>query len=159
MIDLPAFNRIERAWERAHNEERDEDCNPYDSDFLPLDTEVEQGGVMDHYRIDRPPQLPAEISNDGREIWDWAVKLSEHIHRRAKMSVLRTQISRIGTQCGYCAKWMCNTCPRETHVHGRRRGPSMNAYKCNQFIESQRSAEWRDELQKRLTALNRGLPA
>ncbi len=119
------------------------------------DSQPESGGVVSSTALlGDPPQLPEKVSNDGREIWDWAGKMSEHIHRQAKMSELRTQLSRVGTGCGDCYKWMhSNSCPRETNVNGRRRGPSMNAPICNQYVEKQSSSEWREELQKRLDAL------
>lgn len=113
--------------------------------------------VLIHKMAD-PPRLPEKVSIDGREIWDWAGKMAEHMNRQAKMSELRTQLSQVGTVCGDCCKWMhSNSCPRETNVNGRRRGPSMNAPICNQYVEKQSSSEWRVELQKRLYALTEKL--
>jgi len=36
-------------------------------------------------------------------------------------------------RCGNCDKWMCNTCPREKNVNGRKKGPSMNTFGCDLF--------------------------
>ena len=80
--------------------------------------------------------------------------MSKHIHRQAEMLEIRTQLRKVGTGCGDCYKWMhSNECPRETNVNGRRRGPSMNAPICGQYVEKQSSTERRAELQRRLDAL------
>lgn len=101
------------------------------------------------------PQLPQNISNDGREIWDWGMKMSEHIHRQAEINRLTRQIRLQGTKCGDCYKWMKSQyCPRERrNSKGRREGPSMNAPICTQFEECPRTTEWREELKAQLAKL------
>ena len=81
------------------------------------------------------PPLPKEISPDGREIWDWAAKLSSEVYRRDEISKLAVRIRNAETQCGSCADWMTRSCPRETHSNktGRSTGPSSQAIKCEQF--------------------------
>lgn len=100
------------------------------------------------------PQLPEKVSNDGREIWEWAGKMSEYLYRQTRSIELREQISCIG-KCGDCCKWMTKSCPREINVKGRLKGPSMNAIICNQYIEKQISSELRNELQKQLETLRK----
>lgn len=71
------------------------------------------------------PELPAQISGDGREIWEWAGKLSDHVQRQDRIRKLTIQIAKVGTTCGDCDKWMkSKECPREHNVKGYSRGPS-----------------------------------
>lgn len=93
-----------------------------------------------------------QISPDGREIWDWGVRLSEHIHRMDRIRVLKADINRIKRECGSCEYWMTRACPKEKHDNQRgvSRGPSMGALICDKFIMKGSSAEtmsrWEDEL-------------
>lgn len=106
----------------------------------------------------QPPQLPSHTSNDGREIWDWAHRLSEHTHRLHKMRELRADISKIGSRCGDCNKWMkSRECPREKNVNGRNRGPSCNDFKCSQFVEEHHATKRRAELEADLAAVEQQL--
>lgn len=108
------------------------------------------------------PELPAQISNDGREIWDWAGKMSEHIHRQDRIQKLRARIIKIGTVCGDCSKWMKSSqCPNEhSTMSGYNKGPSCEGRKCGAFIECARSTNFRTELtaelQKELAAPQSG---
>ena len=85
--------------------------------------------------MDQVPQLPAEISPDGREIWDWASKLSDLAQRRDEAAKLAVQIRNMETTCGCCSRWMTRDCPRERHDNkkGRSVGPSSMHAKCGQF--------------------------
>lgn len=76
-----------------------------------------------------------EISSDGREVFDWASRLSDRIHRADEIKRVAQQIRNAETQCGGCAYWMTSSCPRETHSNksGRSTGPSSQAFKCSKF--------------------------
>lgn len=88
------------------------------------------------------PALPAEISPDGREIWDWASRLSDAVHRADEAKRLAQQIRNAETQCGGCEFWMTRSCPRERHdnIKGRSSGPSSQALKCSQFVMTRATA-------------------
>lgn len=99
-------------------------------------------------QLPRPPQ---EISGDGREIWDWAAKLSEHTYRMDRMRKLSADIRVIGTRCGDCDNWMKSSqCPQERNENGRQRGPSMNGLKCIQFVETHQATARRETLKDEL---------
>jgi hypothetical protein len=101
------------------------------------------------------PLLPQNISSDGSEIWDWAAKASDHIHRQAKIRELRSRIGDLGRACGSCSKWMLPSCPLEKPDNraGRSRGPHMNYPKCEQFTMSWPSQKVKDELLAELNVL------
>jgi hypothetical protein len=40
-------------------------------------------------------------------------------------------------RCGICRKWMTDSCFREYHVKGRRRGPDMNSWPCGQYVRNE----------------------
>lgn len=103
------------------------------------------------------PELPKAISSDGREIWDWAARFSDHVHRLDEMRRLREQIFQIGRGCGDCSKWMKRSdCPREHNVNGQTRGPSMSAPVCREFTECPRETARRDALKLTLAAMEAG---
>jgi hypothetical protein len=100
------------------------------------------------------PQLPREISSDGREIWDWAAKLGEQAQRARKIRQLRADLARTGNRCGDCYNWMkSRLCPREANVNGRNRGPSGDAPICGKFIITKTATERRERLTAELSAL------
>lgn len=99
------------------------------------------------------PPLPRNVSPDGREIWDWAAKLSEARQRVQKIRELRSEIARRPRECGSCQKWMTHSCPKEHNVGGRPRGPSMKAPICGQHILKDYDAKRLDELRAELAAL------
>lgn len=101
------------------------------------------------------PSLPREISVDGREIWDWAAKLSAEVHRRDEIAKLRVQIRNAETQCGNCADWMTRACPREVHSNktGRSTGPSSQSIKCQQFRMTAYGARELEAARTKLAAL------
>lgn len=105
----------------------------------------------------QPPPLPAQISNDGREIWDWAAKASEVIARNEKARELRAGIRDLSPRCGTCVYWMqSRNCPRETRTpQGRRSGPSMNGSPCSKHEEEVWVTELRNERQVELNSLLR----
>ena len=106
------------------------------------------------------PQLPREVSSDGREIWDWAAKLSDAVHRADRARNLRADIAGIQGRCGSCAKWMTKACHLERNVNGYSRGPSANDPKCGGFAMKAGSADllekWSAELVALATPLNDG---
>lgn len=101
------------------------------------------------------PRPPQQISGDGREIWDWAGKFSEAVHRRDEMRKLSIEIRKIGTTCGDCDKWMkTSMCPAEkSDISGYSKGPSCNGLKCQQLIETKQATERREELKAKLARL------
>lgn len=85
----------------------------------------------------RMPSLPSDISPDGREIWDWAGRLSKATQLAHDIRETQTKIRKLATTCGDCDKWMKSSeCPAEKNVNGRNHGPSSQALKCAQFKES-----------------------
>lgn len=105
------------------------------------------------------PELPKNVSSDGREIWDWAAKFSAHVHRQDEINRLATDIAKIGRRCGDCDKWMkSRECPREHNVAGQSRGPSCNGLICGQFVEDRQATKRRAELTKKLAALSSAAP-
>lgn len=100
------------------------------------------------------PQLPQQVSSDAREVWDWAARFSDHVHRLDKIRTLRAQIAAVGLTCGDCDNWMkSRQCPKEWNDNGRQRGPSMAAPRCGQFVLDRFAAKLRDERQLELSAL------
>ena len=105
------------------------------------------------------PQLPQHISNDGREVWDWASRLSDQVHRQDEIRRTRSDLSRIGTRCGDCSHWMkSRQCPREQNIGGRRTGPSCEGLVCSDFALDHFAAKRRDELTEKLAALSQESP-
>lgn len=88
------------------------------------------------------PPLPTEISSDGKEIWDWASRLSDQVAKAHKTRTLIAQIVELKTTCGSCNLWMTRSCPREVHDNrkGRSSGPSCRAIKCEKFVMSSLNA-------------------
>lgn len=80
------------------------------------------------------------------DVWGWAGGFSDAVHRRAKLSELRSQIATV--VCGDCDKWMKSSqCPRERHDNriGRYVGPSSHGAICDKFIEAASSSKLRAE--------------
>ncbi len=101
------------------------------------------------------PMPPQEISGDGRELWDWAGKFSEAVHRRDSIRTLNIRIAAIGTRCGDCDKWMkSKECPAERHdnAKGRSVGPSCEGRICGSFIEATLATKRRDSLKVELAS-------
>ncbi len=86
--------------------------------------------------------LPQHVSNDGREIWDWAARLSQRTGLLDRQATLVNDLFKLSRQCGSCRFWMTNDCSREVHDNriGRKRGPSMGAPICQQFAISDSDA-------------------
>jgi hypothetical protein len=100
------------------------------------------------------PKLPSHVSSDGREIWDWAAKLSAHTQRVHKLRQLQADIASIGKRCGDCDKWMkSRECPAEKNVNGFSRGPSCNGFICKAFVECRYATARREELRAELASL------
>ena len=98
------------------------------------------------------PEIPQQISGDGREIWDWAGKFSAHVHKQDNIRKLSQRIRDLGATCGDCSLWMTTACPKEVHSNttGRSSGPHMNLLKCVKFIETSRTTKLRAELSEEL---------
>lgn len=107
-----------------------------------------------------PPQIPGTISADGSELWEWAGRASQFIHREIRAKELRAEILKCGTECGNCSKWMkSRECPRERPGTGSRAGfsvgPSMTDYICSQFIEAPTATAHRERLKAELQSITR----
>lgn len=102
------------------------------------------------------PSLPREVSADGREIWDWAAKLSAEVQRRDDIRKLSIQIRNAETQCGSCESWMTRSCPREVHSNrtGRSVGPSSQSIKCDKFRMTYYSARELETAKAKLIAMS-----
>ena len=76
------------------------------------------------------------MSTDGREVWDWADKLSRVTALQHRARELSQAIRSAETTCGSCDLWMTPSCPRERHSNqtGRWTGPSMGTIKCDKFV-------------------------
>ena len=92
---------------------------------------------------------------EAQDVWDWADRLSDRVHRAEELQRLRTQVRNVQTTCGSCVFWMTDLCPRETHDNrtGRKHGPSMNAIKCDRFRMSGSDAANVERAQKRIAEL------
>lgn len=101
------------------------------------------------------PQLPQQISPNGREVWDWADRFSEHVHTQDKIRKLRAAVFQQGRTCGDCSNWMkSRLCPKERNVKGMTRGPSSGDLKCNQFLEGVGATKRRADLSAQLAELD-----
>lgn len=89
------------------------------------------------------PQLPQAISNDGREVFDWANRMGDHIAKEHRRREVWAAIVSSTTTCGSCSKWMTNACPREVQDNrrGHKVGPSCQATKCSEFSMSSYDAK------------------
>lgn len=104
-------------------------------------------------RLTKAPELPREISSDGREVWAWADSLSAYTHWLHAKRLLREDISLNTGVCGSCDKWMKSSeCPREKNINGMSRGPSCKSPICGQFVWAASSLrlieEWKTKLAK-----------
>jgi hypothetical protein len=101
------------------------------------------------------PKLPEHVSNDGREIWDWAGRLGEWTARNQRRRDLQTAIVKIQSTCGSCELWMTPSCPREQHNNktGQWQGPSMNGAICGKFAMKSWDAKRLEELKSELNRL------
>lgn len=107
---------------------------------------------MNHDRKKQSLELPAQVSPDGHEIWDWAARFGNALHRQARIAELNAQIRKV--RCGDCAHWMkSRVCPRERNVNGWNRGPSCEDMPCGIFSEDPQSAKLRDERRAELAVL------
>lgn len=79
------------------------------------------------------PKLPSEISPDGREVWDWAARLSHRSDQVHRLKELRAAIQEQENTCGSCNLWMTDSCPRERQDNrkGHKVGPSCKSPKCD----------------------------
>ena len=106
------------------------------------------------------PPLPTEISPDGREVWDWAARLSAQAQKADEVKRLTKQIQNAETQCGSCAHWMTRQCSREQHNNktGRNTGPSSQSLKCEKFAMPPRQAKELEAAKAKLSKLISGDP-
>jgi len=88
------------------------------------------------------------------DIFDAMNSFSDLIHKKDKIRELTHKLLIQGERCGDCYNWMkTNLCPRECNVNGRNQGPTVGCLKCNRFIETEQSIEYRKELQEELNSL------
>lgn len=100
------------------------------------------------------PQIPSEVSQDGREIWEWAGALSRASQLADDIRKTQNALLKLGTRCGDCNKWMkSRECPAERNVNGRNHGPSSETFKCSQYAECWSVPKRRTELQEKLDDL------
>lgn len=99
--------------------------------------------------------LPEKVSSDGREVWAWAGRMSNEIHRRAKVIQLNDSIRDLSPRCGTCFLWMkSRECPREKpNMTGYRQGPSMNGVACEKFTETEWVTKLREERKAELATI------
>ena len=108
------------------------------------------------------PALPQQISSDGREVWDWAARLSAHTQRLHRAREVWQAIQAGETTCGSCSKWMTDACPREVQDNrrGHKVGPSCKAVRCDQFVmnpsDAKRIAGLREEYASLTAATKEG---
>ena len=104
---------------------------------------------------------PAEISPDGREVWEWADRLSERVHLTDELRRAREQLHNTLHTCGSCTRWMTRGCPRERHDNrtGRSVGPSSGAIKCGEFVMSPLNAKTAALAETKIAELKRRLQA
>ena len=69
--------------------------------------------------------------------------LVDHARKMSRVQTARTELRYSRIACGSCRHWMTDACPRETHVRGRRRGPSMVDSVCEKFVEQDHSRDLR----------------
>lgn len=107
--------------------------------------------------MDSAPELPTQISGDGKELWDWAGKLSAHTQKLDRIRKLEVRISELGVFCGGCDKWMkSRDCPHERNLNGRNVGPSSKTVKCASFVESRAETKLREKLKQELALETNG---
>lgn len=104
------------------------------------------------------PSLPATMSRDGSELWQWAGDMGAWIQREARIAELRAEIKKCGQECGDCDKWMkSRECPREQPGTDKRSGysvgPSMSAPICNAYVEKYSTTQRRAKLTSELETL------
>jgi hypothetical protein len=105
--------------------------------------------------MSQAPRLPQEISPDGREVWDWAGRMSYHVQRLHRSREVWDAIVAGESQCGSCSKWMTGACPREVQDNrrGHTVGPSCKAMKCDQFAMNSYDRKRIDGLRAEYAAL------
>ena len=111
--------------------------------------------------VERVVRLPAEISPDGREVWDWAARFSDRAHTLDEIARLGKQAHNARNTCGSCTAWMTDACPRERHDNrtGRKQGPSSMAIKCDRFSMSASDAAGAAQAEEKIAALRLRLQA
>ena len=111
--------------------------------------------------VERGVRAPAECSPDGREIWDWADRLSDRVTAVDKLLRLQKQAHTARTTCGSCKAWMTRGCPREVHDNrkGRSQGPSSMSVKCDSFAMTASEAASVAQAETEIAALQQRLQA
>jgi len=106
------------------------------------------------------PQPPQNVSNDGREIFDWALNVSKQMEKIQRIKELKNALVKMnGKLCGSCKHWMCSSdCPREIlQRNGRYIGPSMNAIGCAKYDEKEWDKNNRIKIEAELAELQKAL--
>jgi hypothetical protein len=105
--------------------------------------------------VEATVRLPAEISPDGRELWDWAARFSDRAQTLYEITKLGKQVHNTRNTCGSCTAWMTDACPREKRDNrtGRKQGPSSMAIKCERFSMSARDEAGAAQAEEKIAAL------
>jgi hypothetical protein len=100
------------------------------------------------------PPIPHQVSNDCREIFDWAMNVGKAVAKQHRINDLMYAVHK-RSACGECTKWMCSgLCPKEVlQRNGRYIGPSMTGAICNIFEEKSWDTENRKKLKEELDKL------
>lgn len=105
------------------------------------------------------PKPPTQVSSSGLEIWDWADRFSNALHRHEEERRLSAAIRDVGRGCGDCEHWMkSRECPRESNANGQQHGPPMSGPICGNFSESRQATRRREMLVIKLNAINETTP-
>ena len=85
--------------------------------------------------MNNAPKIPAHISVNGQEVWDWAEQMAAFVSLKEKRREIKERIGSIESKCGSCTHWMTTDCPREKPrgLTGFNTGPSMNSSSCQKF--------------------------
>jgi hypothetical protein len=104
-----------------------------------------------------PPTIPADMSTDGREVWDWADRMSRFTQDNARRSRILHDVAR--RTCGDCSRWMTRACVRERSggLTGRSTGPSSEAHPCSEYAEKGSTTTRRESLRAELAILELGM--
>lgn len=112
-------------------------------------------------QVERSVRPPAEMSADGREVWDWAARFSDRAHTLDELARLGKQVHNAKNTCGSCTAWMTDACPRERRDSrtGRKQGPSSMAIKCDRFSMAATDAASVAKAEEKIAALRLRLQA
>ena len=110
-------------------------------------------GIASNGPVTAPPAIPADMSTDGREVWDWADRMSRFTQDNARRSRILRDVAK--RTCGDCSRWMTRACVRERSggLTGRSPGPSSEAHPCSAYAEKGSTTTRRESLRAELAIL------